>query len=51
VDFEFRSRLLQNAIGVVFNEAVRLMVAAFIRRAKDVYGTAGQVPAPRPSGG
>ncbi|GBQ68776.1 hypothetical protein AA103196_2037 [Ameyamaea chiangmaiensis NBRC 103196] len=38
VDFEFRSRLLQAAIGVVFNEAVRLMVAAFLRRARDVYG-------------
>jgi coenzyme Q-binding protein COQ10 len=38
VDFEFRSRLLQAAIGVVFNEAVRRMVNAFIRRAHDVYG-------------
>ena len=32
VDFEFRSRILQMAIGVVFNEAVRLMVRAFERR-------------------
>jgi coenzyme Q-binding protein COQ10 len=38
VDFEFRSRLLQAAIGVVFNEAVRRMVNAFVKRAKDVYG-------------
>ena len=38
VEFEFRSRLLQAAIGVVFNEAVRLMVSAFLRRARDVYG-------------
>jgi coenzyme Q-binding protein COQ10 len=38
VDFEFRSRLLQAAIGVVFNEAVRRMVNAFIRRAHEVYG-------------
>ena len=38
VDFEFRSRILQAAIGVVFNEAVRRMVNAFIRRARDVYG-------------
>ena len=38
VDFEFRSRLLQAAIGVVFNEAVRRMVNAFIKRARDVYG-------------
>jgi coenzyme Q-binding protein COQ10 len=38
VDFEFRSRLLQAAIGVVFNEAVRRMVNAFIKRAREVYG-------------
>lgn len=38
VDFEFRSRLLQAAIGVVFNEAVRRMVNAFLKRARDVYG-------------
>ncbi len=51
VDFEFRSRILQAAIGVVFNEAVRRMVNAFHRRARQVYGpptapvTAGAVPA------
>jgi coenzyme Q-binding protein COQ10 len=38
VEFEFRSRLLQAAIGVVFNEAVRRMVNAFMRRARQVYG-------------
>jgi coenzyme Q-binding protein COQ10 len=38
VDFEFRSRLLQTAIGVVFHEAVRRMVAAFMTRARQVYG-------------
>ena len=38
VEFEFRSRLLQAAIGVVFNEAVRLMVSAFLKRAREVYG-------------
>ena len=38
VDFEFRSRILQAAIGVVFNEAVRHMVNAFLKRARDVYG-------------
>lgn len=38
VDFEFRNRLLQRAIGAVFNEAVRRMVNAFLRRARDVYG-------------
>jgi coenzyme Q-binding protein COQ10 len=38
VDFEFRSRILQKAIGLVFNEAVRRMVNAFSKRAQDVYG-------------
>lgn len=38
VDFEFRSRILKAAIGVVFNEAVRRMVKAFLKRAHDVYG-------------
>lgn len=45
VDFEFRSRLLQAAIGVVFNEATRLMVNSFLRRARSVYGPPGT---PRP---
>jgi coenzyme Q-binding protein COQ10 len=38
VDFEFRSRILQRAIGVVFHEATRRMVNAFLRRAREVYG-------------
>jgi coenzyme Q-binding protein COQ10 len=38
VDFEFRSRLLQTAIGAVFNQAVAAMVSAFLRRARAVYG-------------
>ena len=38
VDFEFRSRLLQKLIGAVFNEAVKIMVHAFEKRAKSVYG-------------
>lgn len=38
VDFEFRNRILQAAIGVVFNEAVRRMVNAFLKRAREVYG-------------
>jgi coenzyme Q-binding protein COQ10 len=38
VDFEFRSRLLQAAIGLVFNEATKRMVNAFRKRAHDVYG-------------
>jgi coenzyme Q-binding protein COQ10 len=37
VDFEFKSRLLQAVIGTVFNEAVRLMVRAFERRAFALY--------------
>ncbi|GFE96656.1 MULTISPECIES: type II toxin-antitoxin system RatA family toxin [unclassified Gluconobacter] len=49
VDFEFRSRLLQNAMGVVFNEGVRLMVSAFIKRARDIYGVqAAQNRTPQP---
>ncbi|GBR15797.1 type II toxin-antitoxin system RatA family toxin [Gluconobacter frateurii] len=49
VDFEFRSRLLQNAMGVVFNEGVRLMVSAFIKRARDTYGVqTAQSRAPQP---
>ncbi len=38
VDFEFRSRILQMAIGAVFDQAVRLMVNAFLKRARDKYG-------------
>jgi coenzyme Q-binding protein COQ10 len=37
VDFEFKSKLLQAVIGTVFNEAVRLMVRAFERRAMVLY--------------
>ncbi len=44
VDFEFRSRLLQRMIGVLFNEAVRRMVGAFEGRARQLYG------APDPGG-
>ena len=38
VDFEFRSRILQKAIGVVFNEAVKKMINAFETRANQIYG-------------
>jgi len=38
VDFEFRSILLQKAIGVVFNEAVTKMINAFEVRANNVLG-------------
>ena len=54
VDFEFKSRLLQAVIGTVFNEAVRLMVRAFERRAYALYrrgAPPAAVPAtPAPSG-
>ena len=38
VDFEFRSRVLQSLIGVVFNEAMRRIVRAFEQRAEALYG-------------
>lgn len=38
VDFEFHSRVLQKAITLLFNEAVRRMVHAFEERAKRLYG-------------
>lgn len=51
VDFEFRSRLLQAAIGVVFNEATRLMVNSFLRRARSVYGPPAVARAAPPAPG
>ena len=48
VDFEFRSRLLQAAIGAVFNEAVKRMINAFLKRARDVYGPAAAATPARP---
>jgi coenzyme Q-binding protein COQ10 len=49
VDFEFRSRLLQAVIGTVFNEAVRLMVRAFERRAMQLYGRSAASATTRPA--
>ena len=50
VDFEFRSRLLQAAIGAVFNQAVAAMVSAFLKRARATYGqpraTVAAMPVP-----
>jgi coenzyme Q-binding protein COQ10 len=43
VDFEFRSRILQNLIGLLFNEAVSRMVGAFETRARQLYGEGEQV--------
>ncbi|HWB48130.1 MAG TPA: type II toxin-antitoxin system RatA family toxin [Stellaceae bacterium] len=37
VDFEFKSRVLQRVIEVLFGEAVRRMVAAFEARAHQLY--------------
>src|SRR5271154_4494136 len=42
--FEFKSRLMQRVIEVLFGEAVRRMVGAFENRARDLYG------APAPGG-
>jgi coenzyme Q-binding protein COQ10 len=48
VDFEFRSRMLQKIIGVLFNEAVKRMVGAFEARARQLYGTPDAAPAAAP---
>ena len=39
VDFEFKSAVLQQLIGVLFGEAVRRMVTAFEARADELYGS------------
>lgn len=39
VDFEFKSRILEKAIGAVFQEAVHRMVGAFETRAYTLYGS------------
>lgn len=38
VDFEFKSKVLQAVIGVVFAESMRRVVKAFEARAKALYG-------------
>ena len=38
LSFEFKSRLLQALIGVLFEEAVHRMVSAFETRAAQLYG-------------
>lgn len=38
VDFEFKNPVLQKLIGVVFDQAMRRVVAAFEARAKALYG-------------
>ena len=42
LEFEFRSRLLQHTVRVLFAEAVKRMVAAFEARAVQLYGTKAQ---------
>jgi len=39
VEFEFRSRLLERTVEMLFHEAVRRMVAAFEKRARTLYGS------------
>ena len=48
VDFEFRSRMLQKIIGVLFNEAVKRMVGAFEGRARQLYGVPRGAEAMKP---
>ena len=38
VDFEFRNRMLQGIVGVVFNDAMQRVVRAFERRAAELHG-------------
>lgn len=45
VDFEFKSRILQSLIGVVFNEAMQRIVRAFEARAEALYGRGSAAPA------
>jgi coenzyme Q-binding protein COQ10 len=47
VDFEFKSRLMQKVIEMLFSEAVRRMVDAFEKRAQQLYGTPSQSAANR----
>ncbi len=42
VDFEFRNRILQSVVGVVFNDAMQRIVRAFERRAAALYGPAAR---------
>jgi coenzyme Q-binding protein COQ10 len=49
VDFEFKSRILQKVIEVLFGEAVRRMVAAFEHRAEQLYGAPRSDPASKPA--
>ncbi len=45
VDFEFKNRVLQGVIGMVFNEAMQRIVRAFENRAAAIYGNGSAVTA------
>jgi coenzyme Q-binding protein COQ10 len=47
VDFEFRNRVLQTVIGVVFNDAMQRIVRAFERRAAQLYGPSVRASSPK----
>jgi len=49
VDFEFKSRLMQRVIEMLFGEAVRRMVAAFEKRARELYGAPALAGAAAPA--
>ena len=51
VDFEFRSRILQGVIGLVFGEAMRRIVRAFETRAAQLYGAGSETGSGPDSGG
>ncbi len=51
VDFEFRSRLLQTLMELLFNEAVQRMVRAFEARARSLYGEGVRGRSPEEMGG
>ena len=40
IDFEFHARLMQSLMAILFNEAVKVMVSAFEKRATQLYGSA-----------
>lgn len=46
VDFEFHSKILQTVMGALFNEAVRVMVSSFEKRARQLYGVDGRLTKP-----
>ena len=46
VDFEFKSRILQKVIELLFGEAVRRMVGAFEERAVALYGKTSAASGP-----